>query len=104
MSRMSQLHAELEEQAYEKGYESLDEALKDGATIIGETLVTKDDLPSKKSVDERQQAHEAWLKEREEVIKGLQLTLIKMVADRKNETKEYDSISRALKFIEQGEM
>lgn len=102
MSRMSQLHAELEEQAYEKGYESLDEALKDGATIIGETLVTKDDLPSKKSVDERQQAHEAWLKERDEVIKGLQSTWFHL--NNLGEKEDADNVSRAMKLIEEGEM
>ena len=99
---MSQLHAELEEQAYEKGYESLDEALNDGATIIGETLVTKDDLPSKKSVDERQQAHEAWLKERDEVIKGLQSTWFHL--NNLGEKEDADNVSRAMKLIEEGEM
>lgn len=102
MSKMSQLHAELEEQAYEKGYESLDEALNDGATIIGETLVTKDDLPSKKSVDERQQAHEAWLKERDEVIKGLQSTWFHL--NNLGEKEDADNVSRAMKLIEEGEM
>ena len=102
MSKMSQLHAELEEQAYEKGYESLDEALNDGATIVGETLVTRDDLPSKKEVDERQQAHEAWLKERDEVIKGLQATWFYL--NNLGEKEDADNVSRAMKFIEQGEM
>lgn len=104
MSKMSQLHAELEEQAYEKGYESLDEALNDGATIIGETLVTRDDLPSRKAVDERQQAHEAWLKEREEVIRELKLTLTEMGFDKNDTTVYYNRIASALKFIEEGEM
>ena len=102
MSKMSQLHAELEEQAYEKGYESLEEALNDGATIVGETLVTRDDLPSKKEVDERQQAHEAWLKERDEVIKGLQSTWFHL--NNLGEKGDADNISRAMKLIEEGEM
>lgn len=102
MSKMSQLHAELEEQAYEKGYESLDEALNDGATIVGETLVTRDDLPSKKEVDERKQAHEAWLKERDEVIKGLQSTWFHL--NNLGEKEDADNISRAMKLIEEGEM
>ena len=99
---MSQLHAELEQQAYEKGYESLDEAFNDGATIIGETLVTKDDLQSKKSVDERQQAHDAWLKERDEVIKGLQSTWFHL--NNLGEKEDADNVSRAMKLIEEGEM
>lgn len=110
MSKMSQLHAELEEQAYEKGYESLDEALKDGATIIGETLVTKDDLPSKKSVDERQQAHEAWLKEREEVISGLKCMLDLWSKPYTDYELAYalgqckNNIGKAIEFIQKGEM
>lgn len=102
MSKMSQLHAELEQQAYEKGYESLDEALNDGATIVGETLVTRDDLPTKKVVDERQQAHEAWLKERDEVIKRLQATWFYL--NNLGEKEDADNVSRAMKFIEEGEM
>lgn len=102
MSKMSQLHAELEEQAYEKGYESLDEALNDGATIVGETLVTRDDLPSKKEVDERKQAHEAWLKERGEVIKGLQEA--QFFLNNLGAEDDVKNIEHAIQFIEEGEM
>lgn len=102
MSRMSQLHAELEQQANEKGYESLDEALNDGATVVGETLVTRDDLPSRKEVDERQQAHEAWLKERSEVIRELRSTWFHL--NKLGKKEDADNVSRAIKLIEQGEM
>lgn len=102
MSKMSQLHAELEQQAYEKGYESLDEALNDGATIIGETLLTRDDIADKIADQERQKAHEAWLKERGEVIKGLQATWFYL--NNLGEKEDADNVSRAMKFIEEGEM
>lgn len=102
MSKMSQLHAELEQQAYEKGYESLDEALNDGATIIGETLVTGDDIKYVCAKDAQEQAHEAWLKERDEVIKGLQSTWFHL--NNLGEKEDADNVSRAMKFIEEGEM
>ena len=102
MSKMSQLHAELEQQAYEKGYESLDEALNDGATIIGETLLTRDDIADKIADQEQQKAHEAWLKERDEVIKGLQATWFYL--NNLGEKEDADNVSRAMKFIEEGEM
>lgn len=102
MSKMSQLHAELEQQAYEKGYESLDEALNDGATIIGETLLTRDDIADKIANQEQQKAHEAWLKERGEVIKGLQATWFYL--NNLGEKEDADNVSRAMKFIEEGEM
>ena len=102
MSKMSQLHAELEQQAYEKGYESLDEALNDGATIIGETLLTRDDIADKVADQEQQKAHEAWLKERGEVMKGLQATWFYL--NNLGEKEDADNVSRAMKFIEEGEM
>lgn len=102
MSKMSQLHAELEQQAYEKGYESLDEALNDGATIVGEALLTKDDFPPQKTQDEILKAHKAWLKERDEVIKGLQSTWFHL--NNLSEKEDADNVSRAMKFIEEGEM
>lgn len=102
MSKMSQLHAELEQQAYEKGYESLDEALNDGATIIGGTLLTGDDIKYVGTKDAQEQAHEAWLKERDEVVKGLQSTWFYL--NNLGEKEDADNVSRAMKFIEEGEM
>lgn len=102
MSKMSQLHAELEQQAYEKGYESLEEALNDGATIIGGTLLTGDDIKYVGTKDAQEQAHEAWLKERGEVIKGLQSTWFYL--NNLGEKEDADNVSRAMKFIEEGEM
>lgn len=95
MSKIGNYYIELTEQANELGFETVEEALENGYEIERGEL--------KQAKDEQTKAHEAWLKERDEVIKGLQLTLIKMSSERKNETKEYDDISRALKFIEEGE-
>lgn len=102
MSKMSQLHAELEQQAYEKGYESLDEALNDGATIIGGTLLTGDDIKYVGTKDAQEQAHEAWLKERGEVIKGLQEA--QFFLNNLGAEDDVKNIEHAIQFIEQGEM
>lgn len=83
MSKMSQMHAELTQEAYENGFETLEEYLAD---------------------QERTKAHEAWLKEREEVIRELKLTLTEMGSDKNDTTVYYNRIARALKFIEEGEM
>lgn len=66
MSKMSQLNAELTEQAYELGFESLDEALANGYEVDYEEkqLVNPYVLLNKA----HEEAHEEWLKEREEVV------------------------------------
>ena len=66
MSKMSQLHAMLTEQAYDLGYESLDQALNDGWEV------NYDEQVLVKQVDILEQAHQDWLEEREEVIKSLE--------------------------------
>ena len=64
---MSQLHAELTEQAYELGFENLEEALANGYEVDYEEcrLLHPYVLTNK----EHEKAHEAWLKERDELIK-----------------------------------
>lgn len=66
MSKMSQLNAMLTEQAYELGYESLEQAFDNGWEVDYEREVLV------KRVDILEQAHKDWLKEREEVIKSLE--------------------------------
>ena len=93
MSKMSQLQAELEEQASELGFENLDEALAKGYEV---------DYEERKLVNpyvldrEQEKAHEAWLKEKEIVVGGLMNLLIHKVFD-------FDIIERAIKFIKEGE-
>ena len=66
MSKMSQLQADLTQQAYELGYESLEQAFDNGWEVDYEKQVLV------KKVDILEQAHQDWLKEREEVIKSLE--------------------------------
>lgn len=62
MSKLSQLHAELSEQAAELGFESLGEAEQAGYEVDWENSKLI------KVEDEQYKAHEAWLKERDEVL------------------------------------
>lgn len=60
MSKISQLHAELSSQAYDLGFNSLEDALAMGYEV---------DYENSKLVDGREQAHKAWLKEKEDLLK-----------------------------------
>lgn len=65
MSKMSQLHAELSEQATDLGYETLEQALDDG------WCVDYDEGRLYKRIDIQEEAHAEWLKEKEETLKRL---------------------------------
>lgn len=69
MSKMSQLHAELTEQAYELGFESIGEAEQAGYGVDWENhkLI--------KVEDEQEKAHEAWLKERDTLCHELEMLI-----------------------------
>lgn len=93
MSKVGQYNLELQEQAEELGFSTTQEALDAGFTVDytakEPTLVFDNDKA-------QEQAHEAWLKEKEEVLKGLDACL---------ETSECSpacdiDIERAIKFIE----
>ena len=97
MSKMSEFHMELEEQAYDLGYESLTQALEAGYTI---------DYKEKKliSLDELQAiAHEEWLREKKVVLGDLKNLLIGMGTAGKSDTTEFEIIRHAIEFIEEGE-
>lgn len=68
MSKMSQLHAELSEQAYELGFDSIEDAEANGYEVVSDGNWAK----LMKTETEEDKAYEAWLEEREEVIKSLE--------------------------------
>lgn len=69
MSKMSQLHAELSEQANELGFESYEEAIAKGYDVCyGEEGAY---LYKPQPEDEQLKAHKAWLEERDEVLEEL---------------------------------
>lgn len=88
MSKLSQLHAELSEQAAELGFESLGEAEQAGYGVDWENAMLI------KMDDEQDKAHEAWLKEQEVVLGGLMNLMIHKVYD-------HDIIERAYKFVKE---
>lgn len=95
MSKMSQLHAELEEQAVEKGYESLDHFLECG----GEVDMVHGKLVN--SASELEKAHEAWLEEREEVLEELKNLHEYFVED--DDLHYSIVVAKAIKLLEEGE-
>lgn len=90
-SKMSQLHAELSEQACELGFESLDEALASGYEVDYDEGKLVNPYVLDKEQDE---AHEAWLKEQEIVLGDLMNLMVHKVYD-------HDIIERAYKFIKE---
>lgn len=85
MSKMSQLHAELSEQASELGFESLGEAEQAGYGV---------DWDTHKLIEPQELAHKAWLKERDEVLGGLVNLMVLSVYD-------YDTVIKAYNFIKE---
>ena len=93
MSKMSQLHAELTERAYELGYPSLADAMANGYII---------DYENATLVDGRELAHNEWVKKRKEVLESLSDLADEMLERRADE--EADTIIQAIDFIKRGEL
>ena len=90
MSKIGTIHMELEEQAAELGFESLEQATNAGCEInwLGNTA---------ELVEPLELAHREWEKEKEEVRTGLA-----MVADNLPAGSEaQQAVERAIKFIEE---
>ena len=117
MSKMSQLHAELTEQAYELGFESITEAEAKGYVIDYDKkrLVQSKELQKKNLVEaidgldklqkELEKAHEEWLKEKEDVINDLKkLRSECFVSDDLTIDEKMAIINRTINFIEKGEI
>lgn len=90
MSKMSDLHLELTEQANELGFESLGEAEQAGYGV---------DWENRKLVDGRELAHKAWLEEKQQVLNDLDI-----VAHSDSVPFEHKEIvKQAIDFIRKGE-
>lgn len=97
MSKMSEIAMELDDQAIELGFESYEEAIAKGYEV---------DYEERKLVNpyvldrEQEKAHEAWLKERDDILDDLEHL--------KNIYKEVkpdeDIVERTINFIKKGEM
>lgn len=91
MSKMSNIAMELDERAVELGFADHLEAMANGYDWgVGEDGVAF----LWKAEDEQEKAHEAWLKERDEVLGGLMNLMVHSVYD-------YDTVIKAYNFIKE---
>ena len=98
MSRMGNYNLQLQEQAEELGFSTTQEALDNGYHVV-EDLVTGEATLKELSVDEQYElAHEAWLKEKEEVL--FDLKALKKEMDYIGMNEWIESVENAIKFIE----
>lgn len=93
MSRMSQLHAELSEQAAELGFESISEAEQAGYGV---------DWQNAKLIEPEEAAHQEWLAYKKMVLADLKLLHERLVDDER--THDAAIVGQTIKFIEGGEM
>ncbi len=100
MSKISQLHAELMEQASKLGFEDLGEAEQAGYGVDWDNAMLI------KMNDEQDEAHKAWLKEKNKVLGGLDLIVLHL--DRRDIDKFTIQVRRIIEntidFIKKGEM
>lgn len=94
MSKMSEIAMELDDQAFELGFESREEALEKGYTID----YGKDGW---RLVPDINKAHGEWLKEKEGVLADLRELLNDYLPT--GEQDEIKALERAIEFIEKGE-
>ena len=88
MSKLSQLHAELSEQASELGFESLGEAEQAGYGVDWQSVKLI------KVEDELEKAHEAWLKERDTLCHELEM----LISDTPYSVYK-ETLTKAVKFL-----
>lgn len=88
MSKLSELHAILSEQAAELGFESLGEAEQAGYGV---------DWEKGKLMPPEEAAHEAWLKEKAGVLADLE-----EMKNGLDDQDELDALDRAIDFIKRG--
>lgn len=94
---MSQLHAELSEQAAELGFESLSDAWANGYHVQYNGSRASLTLDTNR---EQKRAHEAWLKEKEEVLGEL----ISVYNDINIPLDYKKYIKHAIEFVKKGEV
>lgn len=90
MSKMSQLHAELSEQASGLGFESLGEAEQAGYGV---------DWKKAKLIPPEEMAHESWLEERDDLLDDLEH--LRNICE--GVKPDEDIIERTIDFIKKGD-
>lgn len=103
MSKMSQLHAELSEQANELGFETIQDAVNSGYVVdYDKGKLVRHGLGYSETVEylmkEQEKAHEAWLKEKESTLVDLSLLLDEAITLGDQST--IKAIEKAIDFVE----
>ena len=88
MSKMSELHRELSEQAYDMGYESLGEAEQMGCEV---------DWENQKLIPPEEAAHNSILKERDEIIADLKKLVTRSEYDRRTKIRTIEFLRTEIK-------
>lgn len=91
MSKMSQLHAELSEQASELGYESLGEAEQMGCEV---------DWENQKLIPPEEAAHNSILRERDELIEDLKKLVTRSEYDRRTKIRAIEFLRTEVKWVQ----
>lgn len=99
MSKMSTAAMELDEQSAELGYDGLQDALNNGYSVVyDETGFHLEKIDAKK---EQEKAHEAWLKEKQQVLNELN----DIIWDGRLDWGEIvRKVEHAIEFINKGEL
>lgn len=98
MSKSDQMYMELEEQANALGFDSVYDAVNNGYEIVGTELKPTIDLL-------RTQAHEEWLKEKEDSIKKLKKCISCLESfGYQWALEQVKELKAVIKFIEEGEV
>lgn len=95
MSKIGNLNLELQDQANELGYSTVQEAIDDGYTITYTDQKLVKDMSK-----EYEKAHKAWVEEKEKVIKELTAVADSLPA----ESGAQKAIEYAIDFIQKGEV
>lgn len=88
MSKMSQLHAELSEQAADLGYESLGEAEQMGCEV---------DWENQKLIPPEEAAHNSILQERDEIIADLEKLVTRSEYDKRTKMRAIEFLRTEIK-------
>ena len=99
MAKMSQIHAELTEQASELGFESIEQAEARGYTVKysgNEAFLVPDIDKAHKGI------HEAWLKERDEVLSIIESVKEDIIELNNGDNKHVaiEELNRVIDFVE----
>lgn len=102
MSKMSELHRELSEQAYDLGFLSIEDAEQHGWRVNYENAKLEPPVvqPELNELKELEKAHEEWLVEKEQVLNDLDIVAHSDAVPFEHK----EIVKQAIEFIRKGEV